>query len=166
MSNASPVVKHFLGESEMWWDYKPEVRTVLKCLADAGFTVRNASNGGGPDEDFGPEIPDFVEELTAAEEAYLYVTSPTGKRATIYLVMGNSPGELVSDYTAIPELEAPLEAASQEWWGKEQPMEPAPGNPDRDAEKAHFDKEPGIARGAGDDEYPEDPGAMERMMGD
>lgn len=101
-------------------DYKPETKSLLNALTKAGFTLLEGNNG---DENFPATKPDFLEELTAADEARLWVKTPEGKRKGLYLVFGNSPGELVCDYHVDPALEAVIDAESAKWDGKPIPTE-------------------------------------------
>lgn len=106
-------------------DFAPETLSLLNALLSAGFSLVSGNNG---DDDFSPTdfptLAAFVEELTAADEARLRVRFPMGSARTgsLYLVLGNSPGELVCDYTAAPELDAVCEAQADLWNGKDQPM--------------------------------------------
>lgn len=70
----------------------------------------------------------FLGELLACDECSLYVTHPDYcRRIWISLVLGNSPGELVSDYTvpnvaSVAELlDNVMRAHSEKWEGREQP---------------------------------------------
>lgn len=109
-------------------DYKPETQSLLDDLKAAGFTIRHGSNGGDEDEDFKGDIPaaDFLDLLTACDDARLYVTAPDGKKLALYLVFGNEPGELVNDYHYHPALDAVVSANADKWEGKPQPMEERP----------------------------------------
>lgn len=106
-------------------DFRPEARSLLQFLALAGIAIIAANNGG--DEDFRPGEPgmnteaQFLEELCAADEARLYVRLPGSHTIRfLYLVFGNSPGELVADYSAQPALEAVCTMHSNAWEGTEQ----------------------------------------------
>lgn len=130
--------------AEMLNDWKPETRALLASLRAAGFTIAAGNNGEGKDfapTDYAlPEDADgtkaehaFLGELLACDEASLFVTHPAhegGKRRVwLFLVLGNSPGELVSDY-GIPStaevaalLDTVTRAHGDSWEGREQPRE-------------------------------------------
>ena len=100
--------------------YKPEVSSLWNRLVKAGFTIRGVSNDG---ENMIANRPqsELIEELLGCDEGWLYVTSPTGKKATLYLVYGNEPGIVVCDYTAIPELDIITDEHYQAWENRKQP---------------------------------------------
>ncbi len=116
-------------------DWKPETQALLKSFTDAGFTLVHAHNG----EDglkFNNNLPEFIECLTACDESTLHVEKGT-KRARLFLVYGNSPGELVSDYAypsgddAVTEafvnlLDEVMSAHYDAWVEKPQPKIPSP----------------------------------------
>lgn len=106
-------------------DWKPEVESLLKDLIAAGCTLQHGDNG----EDefrFGNDMDKFIENLTACDEARLHVSTPLRKSAWLYLVFGNSPGELVSDYIVDDTLDKVTEYHYAAWEGKEQPKKPCP----------------------------------------
>jgi len=79
-------------------NWEPETHALLDALVAAGFTLSNGYNG----EDvfnFDGDMPKFIGNLIACDEAHLFVVDPAGKRRWIYLVLGNNPGEIVSDYS-------------------------------------------------------------------
>lgn len=100
-------------------NWKPEVRSLLKSLTDAGIKLEAGHNGA---EKFKFDtLSSFIENLIACDEANLYVQMPDGRKLTLYLVLGNSPGELVSDYTCHLLLDKVTEAHSAKWEGRKQP---------------------------------------------
>ena len=107
-------------------DYKPEITSLLQALEAAGFSSIEVDNGGGW-EAF-DTIEEAVEDIVAVDEAFVTLLSPKRinpylvKKVSLFLVLGNSPGELVCDYTYIPELEAVIDKHSKEWEGRPQPM--------------------------------------------
>lgn len=77
-------------------NWRPEISALLKRFTDAGFTLVSADNG----EDklnFDGDLDKFIECLDACDEAQLRV-SKGDKQTWLYLVLGNSPGEIVCDY--------------------------------------------------------------------
>lgn len=104
-------------------DWKPETRSLIASLKKHGCEIVEASNG----EDrflrskFKTEA-EFLEELLACDEGALYVRTPnSSKLRWVYLVLGNSPGELVCDYTVDPAVEAASKEHYEKWETKGQP---------------------------------------------
>lgn len=115
-------------------DWRPETRALLNRLTAAGCVLIGCNNGEdvcyASEEVANPAKPkvkrckdeaDFVEELTATDEARLTVKTPDGRALQLFLVYGNDPGELVSDYHCHPVLDAVTEAHYDEWSAKPQP---------------------------------------------
>lgn len=84
-----------------------ELLSLLAALVAAGFSLHSCDNGGGR------EAP-TVANLTACDECHLFLRRGE-TRATIFLVFGNSPGELCCDYSAHPELERVISAESDKF---------------------------------------------------
>lgn len=108
-------------------DFKPETRSLIRALVAAGFTIESVDNGE-PDTDMGEPFPfeghtlaEFIDEACACDECRLYVKNPSGKPLGLYLVFGNSPGELVCDYHCDPLLDTVTCAESEKWEGRKQP---------------------------------------------
>jgi len=106
-------------------DWLPETRSLLDSLVAAGFTLLGGNDGA--DENVSSSDPAFLADyLTGVDEALLYVCHPTRlKRLVLLLVYGNSPGELVCDYTDNPELEAVVDAHADKWSSIPQPTKQA-----------------------------------------
>lgn len=106
-------------------DWKPETKDLLDALTAAGFALVWCSNGGDKIK-FNGNLDEFMEELLGADDAHLGVEL-NGKRHWLYLVYGNSPGELVCDY-GVPKnpasaalLDSITQAHSDKWEGRQQP---------------------------------------------
>jgi len=121
-------------------DWMPETKSLLATLRQEGFTIVKGSNGGDSFRlDSFPTEADFLEELLGCDEAYLFIrrngtkdsVREPGKRVyclySLWLVLGNSPGELVADYGIPANLDDAnaLDKATKEhfakWEGKAQP---------------------------------------------
>ena len=106
-------------------DYRPELMSLIGALLAAGFKLHHGNNGG--DDFAAPLTPNdadlapFVDELMAADEAFLFVTYERPRPYWIHLVFGNSPGELCSNYVVFDQLDAVITAESEKWFGREQP---------------------------------------------
>ena len=104
-------------------DWMPETRSLINSLIAAGAAIVSGNNGEGEDFPFTPDDVDgFLKELTACDEASLFVKTPNSKKSRwMYLVFGNSPGELVCDYTVDPLLDLVTTAHFAKWEGEDQP---------------------------------------------
>lgn len=126
--------------NEMLNDWNPETASLLATLREHGFRIWAGSNGEESfrRDKFTTETA-FLDELLACDEAWLYVTRNAKRESVktpgkmvyreygLFLVMGNSPGELVSDW-GIPadadDAQAMEEATTEhydKWEGKPQP---------------------------------------------
>ena len=102
-------------------NWKPETRSLIASLQKAGLTIHSQHNG-----EYGTKFSDvsrskFIEDLIACDESRLYVVTPEGKKLGLFLVLGNSPGELVCDYHCHPLLDAVTETHYKKWNGRKQP---------------------------------------------
>lgn len=105
-------------------DYVPEVRSLLRAMNAAGIFLRAIDNGGGnvPAASLKTSAAQLA-EITAADDCRLSVICPDGKGRGVYLVFGNSPGELVADYlTGCPVLERVITAHADKWETRRQPV--------------------------------------------
>lgn len=105
-------------------DWEPETLSLLTSLTSAGFVLVSGHNGEEKFR-FDGDIPKFIANLTACDESHLFVTSSTGKKPWLYLVYGNNPGELVSDYVCDTGLDAVVDAHYEKWSGRKQPTKPS-----------------------------------------
>jgi hypothetical protein len=82
-----------------------EIKSFLASLQAANFVLHSVDNGGGR-EITNNDIEKTLAEIGATDESYLFVSHPAHeKRAAVFIVLGNSPGELINDYTDWKELE-------------------------------------------------------------
>jgi len=91
-------------------DYKAEASALIATLRRHGFRP-TAGNNGGEQFNF-TEGAEFIEELCAADEAWLYLVSSDGlctQRSTVYLVFGNEPGVIACDYSGGLLMEAAMD---------------------------------------------------------
>jgi len=113
-------------------NWTPVVLDLLYLLTEeGGATLKAADNGDGYRQLNGSDTAqlrkDFAEELTGVDQAWLRITMQF-QQATLYLVFGNEPAELVADWSA-PEgttiywmLEAITSKFSDQWEGKPCPV--------------------------------------------
>ena len=105
-------------------DWTPETTDLLNTLTAAGFVLLSGNNGEESFK-FTGDLPAFVENLIACDEASLKVQAPDGKKLGLYLVLGNGPGEIVCDYTCHDGLDAVTGAHFDKWEGRQQPTKTA-----------------------------------------
>lgn len=98
-------------------NWKKVVSSLFHNLKQAGFTPFEVNNG---DEDEStPTWKEALEEATACDEASVYLKHPDSQKLIwLYIVLGNSPEELVADYSVFEPIEAPLAKFSSVWEGK------------------------------------------------
>ena len=114
---------------EMINDWRPEADSLIKRLEAAGVEIVSGDNGEDkfdyPNVSSNGPREKFLEDLIACDEAWLYV-KVNGKDRSLYLVLGNSPGELVCDYVCDDVLDTVTTAHYQEWSEKQQPKRVSP----------------------------------------
>lgn len=117
-------------------NWKPETKAVLDRFLAAGWKIEWTMDGDQEKTKF-TTLEAAIEHVTSCDEGWVRVTKD-GNGSTLCLVFGNSPGELVSDYTYPgekgtyeprkgteawkEELDLITTAHSQEWEGKDQPL--------------------------------------------
>ena len=102
-------------------DYKPETLSLLNALTTAGFALVDGNNGGEQFK-FDGNLDAFIDNLIACDESTLRIKVPGRDHPlTLWLVLGNEPGVLVSDYVNHDALEAVLDDHHETWCNQEQP---------------------------------------------
>ena len=102
-------------------DWVPETKSLLQTLQKHRLTILSVDNGENQVNFIDVTLNEFINETMACDEAWLKVEAPDGKKKTLYLVYGNSPGELVCDYTVCPEIDAATDEHYEAWEGRKQP---------------------------------------------
>lgn len=102
-------------------DWVPETKSLLEALIAAGFVILHGDNGEDEFQLSG-NLEHFIDNLTACDEARLFVKRPGAKTKWLYLVFGNNPGELVSDYLVDDVLDKVCEDHYAKWELRGQPM--------------------------------------------
>lgn len=97
-------------------DYRNETEDLLLRLRAGGFQILLADNGENTfawSEDLvdGRGLhQEFVDEAMACDESVIRIRHiGTQKKASLFLAYGNSAGELVADYSVLPELETVID---------------------------------------------------------
>ncbi len=102
-------------------DYKPEVRSLIKSLRQAGFTPISVNNGEETIRYSDVSKTQFLEETVATDEATIRLQH-SNKRVAIWLVLGNEPGVIAADYTDYDPLESVIDEHYDRWENRKQPM--------------------------------------------
>jgi hypothetical protein len=108
-----------------WNDFRPETKALIETLRKHGFTTVGYSNG----DDKMPYTTDedLIEELCGVDESWLYLLDLNQRQFIVYLVLGNSPGELPADYQYKPgadctAIDAAIEEHYNSWINRPQPL--------------------------------------------
>lgn len=102
-------------------NWEPETRDLLQNLVKAGCEIVSGDNGEDKFKYTG-DLAAFICELTACDEAHVFLKTPNSKNIRwIYLVFGNSPGELPSDYIVDPTFDEVTTAHYDKWVERKQP---------------------------------------------
>ena len=114
-------------------DWTLPVRTLIHQLQNHDFDILSVNDGG--DEDVPiisnsgslAERQEATEAITAVDVSELRIGRGGKLRATIYIVLGNDPDELVADYRATNEemmsfIDEAVEAHRTMWEGKKCPV--------------------------------------------
>lgn len=91
-----------------------EIQDLLKNLIVAGFNL--VAIFDGEDRIDSSDIKKIKEHILSVDESALYVKHPNYPRnLTLSIVLGNSKGEAVNDYTDLPELHKVVTAHYDKW---------------------------------------------------
>jgi len=102
-------------------DYRPEVRSLIKSLRQAGFTPLSVNNGEETIRYSDVSKTEFLEEVVATDEATIRLQH-NNKRVAIWLVLGNEPGTIACDYTDYEPLEEVISSHYDRWENRKQPV--------------------------------------------
>ncbi len=102
-------------------DYSPEVRSLLNTLKKHGFEPHIVNNGEEIIRRDNVSFSEFVAEITATDEAHLYVKNKDNKNFFIYIVLGNDPGEIAADYSDYDPLDNAISEHYDRWVNRKQP---------------------------------------------
>lgn len=89
------------------------IQQTIRALTAAGWNLTSVYDG---EEDMTvTKEGEALDNIMAVDQAWLYVTEAgTGRQAWVFFVLGNSPEEVVSDYTL--NLEDVLDPLTKSWW--------------------------------------------------
>tara|TARA_R110002020_G_scaffold96030_3_gene230326 strand:+ start:349 stop:714 length:366 start_codon:yes stop_codon:yes gene_type:complete len=114
------------------WSYEIETRSVLKALRKLGYSLGRVDyeNGWGEVEGVEKvtlkpsEVKKATEAIGAVDASHLYARTPKGQEIYVYLIAGNSPGELVADWLMPKDpqergdLDEALTSVSKKYYGQ------------------------------------------------
>lgn len=107
------------------YTWKPVALHLCLLLQQDGFILDSCDNGED-DTTFDGNLDPFVDELTATDEAWLYIARPFEnggqKKMGVLLVFGNEPHETVTAFTVDEKLEATLEKFEDFWSRRKTPL--------------------------------------------
>lgn len=106
------------------YNWKTPVRSLLQTLQKHGLTPVAVDNGDGWVET--DTTAQAVAEIVATDESRLAVFTPCGRRATLLLVLGNEPCEIVADYTDLYLIDFAVDEHYNRWEGRACPLNPEP----------------------------------------
>ena len=128
-------------------DWTPVVFSFLRCVWASGYNIAAVDDGDDGDG-FKQEPPAGLvlnardgspsglmqwaaDILCGVDEAWLFLRNPNGARVSLFIVLGNAPSELVSDFAAdsqedLDAFEAVYLPWSDSWEGIECPREREP----------------------------------------
>ncbi len=108
-----------------YYNWKPVAESLFRHLQAAGATITHVNDGGGWIKT--PTLAAAVDAATGVDEAHVRVTFVDHLSSCLWIVYGNSPEELVADYTynlheVVLLLEPAIEQFQAEWEDKPCPM--------------------------------------------
>ena len=92
--------------------YEREARSLLHTLKKRGITVLAVDDG--EERVLTTDAP-AIDTILSVDECWVRVKTKDGSHRTIYILLGNGPGEIVCDYGVHPELEAALREHGDRW---------------------------------------------------
>lgn len=94
--------------------YKREVSSMLTTLRKYGIKVKSVNDG---EMTISVNAVPALHTILSVDECYVYVTCPdTDERKWLRVLLGNSPGDLVCDYSAgSPVLDAAMQEHYDRW---------------------------------------------------
>lgn len=100
-------------------NWKPEVSSLINRLRKNKCLPLKVCDG--EEVYLNPSIKECVDVICGVDEGWLKVSLPDGSIQTLFLVLGNEPGVIVSDYTCHPLLDKVTEEHYESWEGRKQP---------------------------------------------
>ena len=94
--------------------YYNETLSLCHRLKDNGFVFIYVDDGEALIEANSPEEAAII--INNVDEARLYVKDRDGNQFGLFIILGNSPGELVADYHVNPLLEIVMDEHENQWF--------------------------------------------------
>lgn len=93
---------------------KSAIRQIVTAIVESGYELKFVDNGGDWDENVEVStVTEAVKEVCEVDEASLVVEGPSGERAFVYFVLGNSPEEVGADWSV--SLDEVLRSVIRNW---------------------------------------------------
>lgn len=96
----------------MKYNWTPVIETLFNALTAAQFALIGVDDGG---DTIKGDAAALNAAICSVHESWLYVRDSFGRMATLFIVLGNSPSETVSDFTYTEELDAAITRFSDSW---------------------------------------------------
>ena len=93
--------------------YYEEVKSLLERLVAGGATLDYVEDGFGAEP--AETIDAALDVILSVDESNILLRTPEGEKRCLEIILGNDPGELVSDYTADSFLDRITEEHSEHW---------------------------------------------------
>lgn len=74
------------------------IRLTIRALVAAGYKLDSVNNGGEDNEPVSTE-KEAIEEATASDHAFLFVTDADGEESWVMFVLGNEPFEVICNHS-------------------------------------------------------------------
>lgn len=115
------VPAHFVPARYNW---KPVIGSAFFNLEKAGLTITHVNNGDGWEEVSNRKEAVWIANV--CDDCRVRVQNAEGQGSTVYIVLGNHPEDLFTDWTLNPATDAAVDAAVEAfgaiWEGKRCPV--------------------------------------------
>jgi hypothetical protein len=112
--------------TNIYKDYRPETKSLVLRLREAGWYPVAADDGEDVVKVADVGIDGAVDHACGVDEANFTFVNADQKKLRVYLVFGNEPGVVASDYGCPPELmdtiDGVIAAHEESWARRKQPM--------------------------------------------
>ena len=99
-------------------DWKPVARTFLNGVKKLGYQVYRVETEEISEE---TKFTEIVADLTACDEANVFIKGPRDRSLWFFLVWGNSPEESIADHSADGDAQMIADYLEKQWEGRKTP---------------------------------------------
>jgi len=93
---------------------KAAIRQILTALTQGGFNLVSVDNGDGSEKV--TTVSAALAEIMATDESHVIMHHPSSdKKVWLFFVLGNSPEEVLCDYTVHPQMDEILDELHKKW---------------------------------------------------